>query len=192
MSVLNLPNLISLSRILLTPVFLVLMARGKPRAAFLVFLIAAATDLLDGFTARLLNQKTRLGALLDPAGDKVLMTAAVIILSFPDLSSPNVLPLWLAGIILGRDVILVAGALFLHRLIGRTSFPPSWAGKAATVLQMSLIVLILYANSRGIRPGALEWLFPLTAGITLLSLLQYGRAALRWIRERGSAPESGA
>ena len=180
----NLPNLISVIRILLVPVFIYYLTVRRPRIAFTVFLIAALSDLLDGFAARLLNQKTRLGAILDPAGDKTLMTAAVILLSIPGCGSPNTLPLWLTLIVLGRDLILVSGALFLHRVIGRSAFPPILTGKACTVLQMTMIVLVLYFNTTGAQPVLLDWLFPLTAAVTLISGIQYGLVGLGWFRRR--------
>lgn len=180
----NIPNMISIARILMVPVFILFMIQNRPRAAFTMFLIAALTDLLDGFAARLLKQKTPLGALLDPAGDKALMTSAVVLLSLPGLETHNTLPLWLTMIILGRDIVLVLGALILYRLIGKKAFPPLLSGKASTVLQMGLIVLVLFANMQGVAYPALGWLYPLTGAVTMISGIQYARTGLSWFRER--------
>ncbi len=83
--VFTLPNLLSLSRILLTPVFVWMMVQKRPWAAFIVFLAAGATDALDGFTARMLHLKSTLGLWLDPVGDKVLLTSAFVVLTLPAL-----------------------------------------------------------------------------------------------------------
>ena len=89
--ILTVPNLITFLRIGLIPLFLCYMIQHDQRKALIVFFIAASTDLLDGIAARLLKQKSKIGALLDPAGDKLLMMAAMIALSIGAISSPNVI-----------------------------------------------------------------------------------------------------
>lgn len=184
--ILTLPNLLSLSRILLTPVFVWMMVQKRPWAAFIVFLAAGATDALDGFTARLLHLKSALGLWLDPVGDKVLLTSAFVVLSLPALGQPNTLPLWLTGICIGRDVAIALAALVLIALRGKQTFTPVLAGKASTVCQVLVLYFVLYSNAVGRSPQALAWLYVLTALLTCVSWIQYsfrGIALLRGRRE---------
>ena len=169
----TIPNLLSVSRILLIPIFLGMLIQNNKMGALIVFFIAASTDFLDGIAARLLNQKSNIGALLDPAGDKLLMTAGVIALSLPSLSSPNVIPIWLTIAIIGRDLYIVWGAFMLYKRIDRKTFPPLLTGKISTVCQMSVLVLILLLNTRNITAEFLIWFYLLTLIITLISGIQY-------------------
>jgi cardiolipin synthase len=181
--ILLLPNLFSLARIALTPVFVLLMVRHEPWPAFIVFLIAGATDALDGFAARTLKLKTTLGVWLDPIGDKVLLTAAFVVLTIPALGVPNVLPLWLTAVCVGRDVAIALSALIIVLLRGRRTFPPSLAGKASTICQVFLIYAVLYLNAAGKSPEALGWFYVLTAALTAVSFAQYAFFGVRMLRE---------
>jgi len=172
--VLTLPNLLSLSRILLTPVFVWMMVQKRPWPAFVVFLAAGATDALDGFAARLLHLKSTLGLWLDPIGDKVLLTSAFVVLTLPTLSQPNTLPLWLTAICIGRDVAIALTALVLITLRGKQTFKPVLAGKASTVCQILVLYFVLFCNATGRSPEVLGWLYVLTAILTSVSWVQYG------------------
>jgi cardiolipin synthase len=180
--ILALPNLLSLSRILLTPVFVWMMIAKRPWEAFFVFLAAGATDALDGFAARRLNLKTSTGLWLDPAGDKILLTAAFITLSIPALARPNTLPLWLTGICVGRDVVIAGTALLIVLLRGMRTFKPVLAGKASTICQVLVLYVVLFFNAVGRSPAALLWLYLLTAALTLISWVQYGFRGLAMLR----------
>lgn len=172
-SIFTVPNLISLSRILIIPFFLWLLVSGKTTAALIAFTVAALTDLLDGLAARILRQKSKLGALLDPAGDKLLMTAALIGLTLPSLDLPNLIPLWLTLIIIGRDIFIVGSAFFLYKTQGQRSFPPTLLGKLTTFTQMSVLVLVLLLNAANKTTLILPWTYILTAVLTILSWVQY-------------------
>ena len=176
----NLPNSISLSRILLIPVFLYMVINHRHTGAFAVFLIASSTDFLDGIAARMLDQKTKLGALLDPAGDKLFMTAAFIILTIPSFNSPNVIPLWLTFGVIGRDVIIVIGSFYLHLRIGQKTFPPTLVGKASTVCQFTVLCVVLLLNLLQSHAPQLFWFYILTLFLTLLSGYQYVRIGQSW------------
>ena len=182
--VLTLPNLLSLSRILLTPVFVWMMVQKRPWAAFIVFLVAGATDALDGFAARMLHLRSTLGLWLDPVGDKVLLTSAFVVLTLPALSQPNTLPLWLTGICIGRDVAIALTALILIALWGKQTFKPVLAGKASTVCQVLVLYFVLYSNAVGRSPQALAWLYVLTALLTCISWIQYGFRGIALLRSR--------
>ncbi|HOW85572.1 MAG TPA: CDP-alcohol phosphatidyltransferase family protein [Candidatus Aminicenantes bacterium] len=179
---LTLPNLLSLARILLTPVFVLMMVRRTPWAAFAVFLAAGATDALDGFAARQLRLKTTLGLWLDPIGDKLLLTAAFVVLTLPALAAPNALPLWLTALCIGRDVAISLGALVIVALRGKRRFPPTLAGKASTICQVLLIYVVLYLNAAGRTPQSLAWFYVLTALLTAGSFVQYGFIGVRMLR----------
>ena len=169
----TIPNLLSLCRILLIPVFLAFMLNHKIFTAFIIFLIAAFTDLLDGIIARIWKQKSKLGAYLDPTGDKLLMTACFIILSFPSLSNPNTVPLLLTVIIIGRDLLIVTGAFYVLKTRGQTAFNPTLLGKTCTVSQMCVLLLVLFLNVLQISPIYLSWLYFITLFLTLLSAIHY-------------------
>jgi len=176
-----LPNLFSLARILLAPVFVFLMVRHEAWPAFLVFLAAGATDALDGFTARALKLKSTLGLWLDPIGDKLLLTATFVVLTIPSIASPNVLPLWLTLVCIGRDVAIALGALVIVLRRGKRTFPPSLAGKASTICQVFLMYFVLYLNAVGRSPESLSWAYVLTALLTAASFVQYVFMGLRML-----------
>lgn len=180
-SLLNLPNILSLLRILLIPVFLALMIRGKVMEASAVFLFAGFTDVLDGFAARLLHQKTKIGALLDPAGDKLLMTSAFIVLTIPSLNSPHIIPLWLTIAVISRDLFIVSSAFALYKLRGQKTFLPSLWGKSSTVCQFIVLILVLFFNSFQISFPYLRLLYFLTLALTLLSGVHYSYIGFRII-----------
>jgi len=169
----TLPNLLSLSRVLLTPVFVVLTVQGKTWPAFWVFVVAGATDALDGFAARTLKKKSTLGLWLDPLGDKVLLTAAFVVLTIPALAQPTTLPLWLTVTCIGRDVAIALGALIIMALRGVQTFKPGLIGKASTICQVFLIYIVLFLNATGRTHGALRWLFYLAAVLAAASFVQY-------------------
>jgi cardiolipin synthase len=185
----TLPNALSFSRILLAPVFVVMMLQRRPWAAFIVFLAAGATDALDGFTARWLRLKSTTGLWLDPMGDKVLLTAAFVVLTIPNVAAPNALPLWLTALCVGRDVALALGALIIVALRGKRTFPPLLAGKASTVCQVFLIYFVLYLNAVGKSPQSLGWLYVMTALLTAASWVQYGFAGVRMLGEPRVTPD---
>jgi cardiolipin synthase len=171
--VFTLPNVLSMARILLTPVFVWSAVQRKPWLAFGIFLLAGVTDALDGFAARKFRLKSHLGLWLDPLGDKILMAAAFIVLAFPRWGAPNVLPLWLPVVCVGRDVLIAAGVLVYNGIRGRTTFKPSLMGKASTICQIVTLLLVLLLSGLGRAPRALVWLYALTAVLTGLAGIQY-------------------
>lgn len=189
--ILTLPNLLSLARIFLTPVFILMMVQKKPWSAFVIFLAAGVTDALDGFTARQLHLKTTLGLWLDPIGDKLLLTAAFVTLTLPALAVPNALPLWLTALCVGRDVAISLGALVIVALRGKRTFPPSLAGKASTICEVFLIYFVLYLNASGRSPQSLAWVYVLTALLAAGSFVQYGFRGVRMLRQPRVPPSAG-
>ena len=178
---LTIPNLLTLLRLLLVPVFIVASMRGEYRVAFAVFVTAAITDVLDGMIARRLNQRSRLGAFVDPAADKRLMVSGYVFYTFANL--PEVaLPGWLTFTVFIRDFLIVLFAYLLYTRVQVKKFPPTVAGKASTVLQAVNLALVIAVNA-----FAPQWLmhahlmFRVTLVVTLLSGVDYMRRADRML-----------
>jgi cardiolipin synthase len=183
----NVPNTLTSLRIALIPVFAALMVGRRPKAAFLVFLVAAVTDVLDGLAARAWHQRTKIGYILDPAADKLMMTAAFVLLALPALARPNVLPLWLVALAIGRDLAIVLAAYLLYRLRGIKTFPPSLFGKASTVCQVLMVWLVLIANVLDVAAPNLSWVYILTAALAVVSGVDYAIKGWRKLFPRGEA-----
>jgi len=185
-AIITIPNIISLARLVLSPVFLYFILVRKTQEAFIIFLIAISTDFFDGAVARIFKQKSNLGALLDPIGDKVLMTLSYIVLSIPSVNNPNSIPLWLTAVVIGRDLYIVFGAAMAFKLMGRKKFPPTLTGKASTVFQMAVPLTVLFFNMTHVQSGLLGPLFLITLIITLLSGIHYTAIGMKWLRESKS------
>lgn len=180
-AIITIPNIISLSRLLLSPVFLYFILSGKTQTSFIIFLIAISTDFLDGATARMFKQKSNLGALLDPLGDKVLMTTSFIALTLPSINHPHSIPIWLTATVIGRDIYIVLGAAAAFKLIGQKKFPPTITGKASTALQMLTPLSVLFLNMINRESHLLLYLFILTLIMTVVSGIQYTLIGLKWM-----------
>ena len=137
----GLANWLTVLRIVLIPLFVLLLLYKRPGLALVVFASAALTDLLDGYVARRRGSQTRLGAFLDPMADKLLLTAA-----FVTLTHLRVLPAWITVVVISRDIILMMGALLIHMLGGRIYPRPTWAGKAATFFQILAVLAGMLAR----------------------------------------------
>jgi cardiolipin synthase (CMP-forming) len=173
----NLPNVLTIVRILLVPVFVDMIIYGRFDYALVVFCVAAVTDALDGLIARLANQRTPLGVYLDPLADKVLLTSA-----FVTLSIFQHVPTWLTTIVVSRDLILASGTLLLHLLNMSVNVTPMWLGKITTVIQLGYVVAVVAMIAFSWSD---VWLFPAVlavAGVTILSGLAYIYRSVRTMR----------
>lgn len=160
----NIPNLLTIFRISLVPIFVIFVIHNDLWMALIIFILAGITDGLDGFIARLLNQRTVVGAYLDPIADKMLLMSAYIGLAFKDM-----LPGWLSVIVVSRDIIILAGIAIISLMGKGTEIRPSIASKFTTVFQILTIIIILY-------PFPIFYIrlfIPITAVLTILSGLQY-------------------
>ncbi|MGE5174210.1 MAG: CDP-diacylglycerol--glycerol-3-phosphate 3-phosphatidyltransferase [Betaproteobacteria bacterium] len=164
----NLPNYITLLRIILIPFFINLMIYGYYGAALIVFAVACLTDALDGMIARLTKSMTELGAFLDPMADKLLIVSA-----FVTLVLMGMLPVWLVIIVVSRDIILVLGSIAIYFTGHQFTAKPSIIGKATTVLQLIVVTLSLVLKNFGTEMGLMTILHWTTAGFTLASGIQY-------------------
>src|SRR3954471_7252192 len=143
-------NKITILRILLIPFFVVevlyYMKSGDQRyrlTAILAFATAAICDGVDGYIARRYNQRSELGAVLDPLADKLLLVSGIIVLSFDHHPYLESVPLWLTGTVIGRAILILFGMLVIHSTVGKVDVRPRVTGKIATVLQMVSIIWIL-------------------------------------------------
>jgi cardiolipin synthase (CMP-forming) len=195
-------NKVTIARILMIPLF-VMMAiyYGRDKedwqrwCAIGIFVVAAASDGIDGYIARHYNQKSRLGVILDPIADKGLLLSAIITLSFSNWSYE--FPLWFPVLIVTRDIVIVAGTLTVHFLNGAVNVRPSWTGKTATAMQMIAIALCMLQmnlfhtsiqfGSRQISFNFLDIPVLLAALFTLVSGIGYVADGIRQVHHHGHA-----
>jgi cardiolipin synthase len=142
---LTLPNFITLTRMAMVPVFVIAVWDRDYRLALWIFVVAGLTDAFDGFLARRMDMKSRIGAYLDPIADKMLITVAYIALTIPQ-GQAVVIPLWLTILALFRDFVIMVVAGVLYMVEGLREFPPSPLGKATTFAQVATIAVVLLAN----------------------------------------------
>lgn len=131
----HLPNLVTALRMLLVVPLCWLIDAGRYDGALLVAAAAAASDALDGWLAKHFHWQSWIGGMLDPIADKLLLTAA-----FVGLAMRGDLPAWLAALVIGRDLAIVAGAVAYHNLVGRFDAAPSRLSKATTVVQLGFVL----------------------------------------------------
>jgi len=150
---LTLPNQLTLFRMILVPFFVVATLYGHMGWALGIFILAGVTDGLDGLVARMTGQRSALGAFLDPAADKLLMTAAFVVLSLPAMQSlpqfylQNRLPVWLTVMVISRDFLIVLVAVLFNMALGLKRFPPTLPGKITTGVQITTISVFLLINA---------------------------------------------
>ena len=172
-SILNLANQLTILRIVFVPVFVILLVYNELGWALAVFLAAALTDGLDGLIARQFGQKTSIGAVLDPIADKLLMSCSIVLLALPQMGFVNSVPFWLMLLVIFRDAFILLGSLAFILTYGFRVFPPSWAGKVSTTLQLVTLVAVLFYNWLGVFQPGLAFLFILTGLVTAVSGVQY-------------------
>lgn len=165
----NLPNAVTLFRILLVPAFLVAVIYGRLAIALVFFSVAGFTDLLDGLLARRYGHETVLGSFLDPVADKLLMTV-----SFISLAIIGLLPPWLGVLVVSKDLFVIVGVAVLHFSGQPVAAVPTLWGKQTTFLQIVTVGLVLLlAVTGGDGRVLLRPLFVLTGVVTAFSGLHY-------------------
>ena len=172
----NLPNIISITRLLLVPLAVWLIVSGLYPAAFWLFMIAGVSDAVDGFFARLFDAQTPLGSYIDPLADKMLLVGVYVTLGLQGL-----LPDWLVILVVFRDLLIIGGALLLYAMSNQSlSMTPLWISKINTVAQLALAAIVLARAALFFDDGgALEILIYLVAATTFVSGMGY---LGRWIR----------
>jgi cardiolipin synthase len=164
-------NQLTILRMVFVPCFVILLIYGCPRAATVIFLLAAITDGLDGLIARKLNQRTPLGSFLDPMADKILLTAAFITMTMPSVPITLHIPAWLTILAISRDLMIAISVLIIHMQTGHSSFPPSIIGKCTTAIQLILVGVCLLA---GFEAKSASFLFPFVVYATLFFTVTSG------------------
>ena len=166
----QLPNLLTAARLLAAPYIFYLLWTNRFRAALVLFAIAGITDVLDGYIARRYKAGSRLGALLDPVADKVLLDGAFLILGYN-----SIIPFSLTTFVLGRDLMILVFAMVTLARKTRRDFPPSVWGKASTGAQIAYI-LFAVGHEAGFAPlvvvTVLGWI---AFGLTVWSGIDYAR-----------------
>ncbi len=163
------PNLLTLLRIAAAPVLVVLLSQRAYGLALTIFLLAGISDGLDGYIAKKYHYETRLGAILDPIADKVLLVSTYVMLTLLDL-----LPFWLLVAIVFRDLLIIGGYLVLVILHGSVQMRPSIVSKLNTVVQLMLVLVVLAAQA-GVLDAALltDILIVVVAITTIMSGAHY-------------------
>jgi cardiolipin synthase (CMP-forming) len=185
-------NKITIIRILLVPFFVVQFLyyvrtgnEWNRLIALIAFSLAALSDGVDGYIARRYNQRSELGAILDPLADKLLLVSGIILLSLDSHEYFFRIPLWLTGMIISRDLLVLLGITVVHFMCGRAVVNPRLTGKIATVLQMGTVVWILFDWTERALPF---WIFS-TAFFTIVSGVIY---LCDGIRQLSASPTSAA
>lgn len=153
----DIPNIITALRFLLVPPVVILLLQERFTAALIVFGVAGLSDGLDGFLARRFDWRSRLGGIMDPLADKLLVVS-----SFVTLGWLGLIPAWLVLLVILRDLVIIAGATFYHMRIEQFDAEPSVASKLNTAAQILLVLAVLYSS--GIQ----------TLPVMLMDVLLYG------------------
>ncbi len=178
----NIPNILTIGRILSVPVFVLCLFYDRFWVALLIFVGAGITDALDGLIARVYNQRTTTGAYLDPIADKLMLVTAFVVLA---MLGNIPLWLWLTAIVIAKDVIVALGVLILFLTSRRVEVKPVLIGKAATFSQMVVIPWALLASYSFFFRNFLPYVIGVTAVLTCLSGLQYIYVGVNYLKGKG-------
>jgi cardiolipin synthase (CMP-forming) len=174
--VLTVPNQLTFLRLGFVPFFIVLLVYERFTWALLILVLAALTDGMDGLLARSLNQKTALGAYLDPIADKLLLSSSFVVLALE-----GGIPRWLTILVIGRDVLILVTASVILLVSGYHQFPPSIYGKATTGAQILMVFVVLFAESFHVDTLDIvrQLLAYIVAAFTIFSGFHYGVVVAR-------------
>ncbi|MDP8258080.1 MAG: CDP-alcohol phosphatidyltransferase family protein [Candidatus Aadella gelida] len=175
----NWANRLTILRIVLTPVFIMAVLYKRLDVALVIFALAAVTDGLDGYIARMRKEKTKFGAIMDPIADKMLIGSAFVSFSLvKDLPVYLKMPIYVPMIIISRDVIILLGAMIIYLLAGDIKIKPSILGKVTTFFQMLTIIMMLTQFVYS------SWIWNVAIVLTVFSGLDYIRIFSRQINEK--------
>jgi cardiolipin synthase (CMP-forming) len=178
-------NQLTILRMALAPLLVILVLVRQLQWALVVFVVAGATDLLDGIIARVGHQQTTLGAMLDPVADKVLLSSSFVALTWASgLRQP--IPLWLTVVTLSRDAIILVSVTIVNLTLGRRVFYPSLLGKLCTGSQLLTVGVVLLVNALDASFPAVRYLFVITLLLTVASAFHYVYVAS--VRGPGTEP----
>jgi cardiolipin synthase len=176
----TIPNFITLVRIILAPVFVIYLINDHLTSALIVFVICTASDGVDGMVARLFNQKSRLGAYLDPLADKLLLVTAFLL-----LAAMGHLPAWLTVAVIARDVTILLGVLVIHLNKSELRIRPSVLSKINTCFQFITVTAVLSKGFVSLPPTLYLYFYYATALFTIASGLHYIQYGLKIMSSNG-------
>jgi len=193
--IVTLPNILTVIRMVLIPVFVSLLFYQKFAWALTTFVAAGVTDGLDGLLARRFDQKSQLGTILDPIADKLLLVTSFIVLSLPSIipdPHPRHLPIpfWVTAAVISRDVFIVVGATVINMVTGFRGFRPSWLGKTNTVVQITAVIAVLTAARFSLLRGYLPTVYTIVFACAVISGAHYVYWAARLLGEERGNPDS--
>lgn len=169
----NLPNLLSLLRMAIIPIFVIAIVNGSADHALALFVFAGITDALDGFLARFFGQVSVFGSYIDPIADKLLLITAFVMLSIPNMFPGVQIPIPITVLVIARDILIMVLALVLYLALGVSKFPPTGLSKINTVIQIIGVGMVLLSGLvDGISQATMTCLY-LVAIFTTISGLDY-------------------
>jgi cardiolipin synthase len=176
----TIPNLITTIRIILAPIFIIFILDERFPSALVVFILAGISDAADGLIARIFNQKSELGAYLDPLADKILLIGAFVVLPVKHFVPP-----WLSVVVITRDVMILLGVLIIFLNNSNFTIKPSVLSKLTTCLQITTVFVALAQSIFHVLSIFSDYLFWITGILTISSGLHYMRY---WFRMMGEGP----
>ena len=176
------PNLISSLRIILAPIFVIYLINDQLMPSLIVFIIAGASDGIDGLVARIFNQKSKLGTYLDPIADKIVLVSA-----FVGLSVRELIPAWLAVTVISRDLLIFLGVLILFLNNPKVVVRPTISSKITTCFQFITIITAFTRQYSDCLAFSHSYIIYLTAFLTIISGLQYMHT---WFKMMGEGVEN--
>lgn len=174
------PNIITMIRILLAPVFIIYVIDGELMTGLVVLIICGISDGVDGMIARLFNQKSKLGTWLDPLADKIILVSAFIALGII-----GYLPPWLTVIVISRDLLILIGIVIIYLTGIEVKIDPLLSSKITTCLQFITVIVALTGTYLTFMEGKYIYLYCLTGLMTIVSFLQY---LYQWLKIMGDKP----
>jgi cardiolipin synthase (CMP-forming) len=181
---LNLPNLITLGRLMLVPPAIWLILEAHYGAAFGVFVAAGVSDGLDGFIAKHFNRRTQLGALLDPIADKTLLVSVYVTLGWAGALSK-----WIVILVVFRDIMIVGGFLLIQTTAAPKRFDPLYISKLNTLAQIALVGFVLAQQGVGFGAAGTRLEIALTIGVATTTVLSGLSYLVHWARILSRAEE---
>lgn len=186
MGTLTFANQLTILRVVLIPVFVLLVVYGHLGWALATFMVAGLTDALDGLIARRAGQRTALGAWLDPMADKLLLVTTFVVLTLPAVPLTHHLPLWLTVFVISRDIVIVGVVAIISVAIGPRRFTPSLWGKLATATYIVTAMVVMYYNVRRQPTGVVDVFIWTSLALTVISGIDYFVKLRRLINEPAS------
>lgn len=180
--ILSIPNLLTLARIILTPFIVYAIVESEPTTALVFMGVAGLTDMLDGAIARYFNQRSTVGAYLDPLADKLMLISSIVTLFLI-----GQMPLYMFLAVVFRDAVIVVGAVAYELVTRKLEMQPTLTSKATTFMQIMLVLLILASEAWRIPEAYLQAVIWVTFALTCISGLQY---MIVWMRKAVASEEA--